>query len=169
MISAEQLLQVKARLMVAGQVARHMIESPSQPYIRFDKDEYWRVHVAFAHLQTDVAAVLTELDTLRAMFLDRVNEFLSTGGLNNAIAGSDGHRQDAGEVVAGVPDGTPVGGSEEAPADEAAVGSPVPAKRPRRRRAKRPDTQADQRGVSPDSVAVDGGPSQGEMGGSASN
>lgn len=142
MISNNDLLQIKERLLVSASAARRMVES-NEPTIRYDEQEYWRVHIAFSAMQSDVTAVLTELDTLRAMFLDRVNEFLAGGGLNNAVSSSPGNQQDAGEVVAGVPTGV---GGDSGPSpqpDSPAVSGPVPAKRPYRRRKPRAEPAGD--------------------------
>ena len=155
MIGNNDLLQIKERLLVSANAARRMVES-NEPTIRYDEQEYWRVHIAFASLQSDVTAVLTELDTLRAMFLDRVNEFLSGGGLNNAVSSSTGNSQDAGEVVAGVPVG--VSGDSGAPAqpDTPSPSSPVPAKRTYRRRKPRSEPAGDTAGLPSAPEALDG-------------
>lgn len=155
MISNNDLLQMKERMLVAASTARRMVEA-NEPTIRFDEEEYWRVHTAFAYLQSDVSALLTELDTLRAMFLDRVNEFLSGGGLSDAVTSSSGNWEDAGDPVEGVPDGVSDSGGEQAQPDAPTVGGDVPAKRPRRRRKPRSEPVADTAGVPEVPGEVDG-------------
>lgn len=155
MISNNDLLQMKERLLVAAQATKRMVES-NEPTIHYDEQEYWRVHIAFAYLQSDVAAVLAELDTLRAMFVDRVNEFLAGGELTDAISSSGGNEEDSRNLVAGVPDAVSAGGGEPPQHDEAAVGSPVPAKRPYRRRKPRSKPAGDSSGVPPVQSPVDG-------------
>lgn len=155
MISNNELLAIKERLLVSADAARRMVES-NEPTIRYDEQEYWRVHIAFAALRNDVTAVLTELDTLRAMFVERVNDFLAGGGLNDAVAVGSRDRQDAGEVVAGVPDGVGDGGSETPPTDPSTVSSPVPAKRPYRRRKPRSQPEGDTASLPSAPEGVDG-------------
>lgn len=155
MIGNNDLLQIKERLLVSANAARRMVES-NEPTIRYDEQEYWRVHIAFASLQSDVTAVLTELDTLRAMFLDRVNEFLAGGGLNNAVSSSTGNSQDAGEVVAGVPVGVSGDSGPPTQPDTPIPSSPVPAKRTYRRRKPRPEPEGDTAGLPSAPEAVDG-------------
>lgn len=155
MISNNDLLQIKERLLVSANAARRMVES-NEPTIRYDEQEYWRVHIAFASLQSDVTAVLTELDTLRAMFLDRVNEFLAGGGLNNAVSSSAGNQQDAGEALAGVPSGVSGDSGPTPQVEPPAVSGPVPAKRPYRRRKPRPEPAGDTPSLPGTPEALDG-------------
>lgn len=155
MISNNDLLQMKERMLVAAQTAKRMV-TENEPTMRFDEQEYWRVHIAFSYLQSDLTAVLTELDTLRAMFLDRVNEFLAGGGLDDAVSSDSGDRENPGEVVAGVPDGVSGDGGDTPQPDAAAVGGDVPAKRPRKRRKPRSQPSGDTTGMSQVQGEVDG-------------
>lgn len=155
MISNNDLLQMKERLLVAAQATKRMVES-NEPTIHYDEQEYWRVHIAFAYLQSDVAALLAELDTLRAMFLDRVNEFLAGGELTDAISSSGGNEKDAGNPVERVPDAVGAGSGETPQHDEAATDGPVPAKRPYRRRKPRSKPAGDSSGMPATEGQVDG-------------
>lgn len=156
MISSTELMQIKQRLLVSAAAATRMVAS-NEPTIRYDEQEYWLVHTAFSAMHSDVTAVLTELDTLRALFLEKINEFLAGGGLNDAISSSAGDKQDAGEALAGVPTGVGGGGGAEAQTDAAAVGSPVPAKRPYRRRKPRAEPAGDSASLPGTPEKVDGG------------
>lgn len=142
MIGTNELMAIKARLLVAGEAARRIVESNDQR-ILYDEDTYWKVHIALAALTTDVSALLTEIDTLRALFVDRVTEFFGNGGLDDAITSSSGDGEDSRADVAGVPDRDSVDSSAEERPDEAAVSSPVPAKRPPRRRKPRSQPSGD--------------------------
>lgn len=156
MISNNDLLQIKQRLLVSAAAASRMVTT-NEPTIRYDEQEYWLVHTAFAAMHSDVTAVLSELDTLRAMFLDRVNEFLAGGGLHNAVSSSAGNQQDAGEALAGVSVGVSGGSGEASQPDAPAVSSPVPAKRAYRRRKPRAEPARDSASVPGTPEEVDGG------------
>lgn len=146
MISSNELLAIKARLLVAGEAAKRIVESNDQR-IMYDEESYWRVHIALAALATDIAAMLTEIDTLRALFVDRVTEFFQAGGLNDAITSSSGDAQDAGQPVEGVPDPEGVSSSSPERADNAVVSSAAPTGRPPRRRKPRSKPSGDTAGL----------------------
>ena len=158
MISHNDLLAIKERLFVAAQAARAMVEAADPTVVRYDETEYWRVHIALAHLHHDVSAVLAELDTLRGMFVEKVNEFFNCEGFTNEIPVS-------GNAVAGVPNTLNVGSGGEARHDEAVPSEPAPAGRVRRRRAKSAKPRGDSAGVPVASEGVDPGTAAAEMGG----
>lgn len=157
MISHNDLLAIKERLFVAAQAARAMVEAADPTVVRYDETEYWRVHIALAHLHNDVSAVLAELDTLRGLFVEKVNQFF-TGDFTNEIPVSH-------NAVAGVPDALDVGSGGEARHDEAVPSEPAPAGRVRRRRAKGAKPRGDSAGVPVASEGVDPGTAAAEMGG----
>lgn len=168
MISHNELLAIKERLLVASAAAKAMVESPNQPVLHFDEEQYWRVHVAFMSLHNDATAVLAELDTLRGMFADRVNEFIN-GGLANAINGSSGNGGDGRNDVAEVPDAADVGSREAVRTDDASPVSDAPAKRPRRGRKPRSLKTGDQGSLPPTPEGVDGGTGGEPVGGTPTN
>lgn len=142
MISSNELLAIKARLLVAGEAAKRIVESNDQR-IMYDEESYWRVHIALAALATDIAALLTEIDTLRALFVDRVTEFFQAGGLNDAITSGSGDAQDAGHTVERVPEPEGVSSGSTERTDNAIVSSAAPTGRPPRRRKQRSKPSAD--------------------------
>jgi len=156
MISGTQLLEIKERLLTAAEAARNLVDS-NQEMVRYDEEQYWRVQLAFVSLRGDVLSLFSELDTLRAMFADRVDEFLMKGGLSDAISSDAGSAGNSGDDVPAVEDRGSGSGSEEKRDDPAAASEPVPAKRTRRKRAKRAKSSGD----SPDSEvateSMDGG------------
>jgi hypothetical protein len=164
MISANELSQMKERLLIAGATARAMVES--RETLRFDEEQYWRVHLALSMLHTDVSVLLAELDTLRSMFLDRVSEFIGTGGLTHEVSGI-ADKQDAANPVDGSAAPDDSGSGDTKRDDPPAVSSPVPAKRTKRGRPRKPrpvegDDPASVPGVSGE---VDSGAGGSEVGG----
>lgn len=157
MISHNELLAIKERMVVAGEAARAMVESSDPTAVRYEESEYWRVHIALSHLHRDVAVVLAELDTLRGMFVDKVNEFF-TGDFTNEIPVSS-------QPVARVPDALDERGSGEARDDSPVPSEPAPAGRIRRRRAKGAKPRGDTAGVPPVSEVVDPGAEAAAVGG----
>lgn len=118
MISESELIAVKARLMLAADAANLIVSSPGPAPVRFTEDQYWRVHEALSRMREDLTAVLSELDTMRALFVDSVHEFFG-GQVTNEIPLST-------NAVAAVSDGTDRG-SGETPRDDAPVPSePAP-------------------------------------------
>jgi hypothetical protein len=159
MISHNDLLQIKERMLIAAEAARAMVDSSDPTAVRFDQTQYWQVHMAFAHLHEDVTAVMAELDTLRAMFVDRVHQFFGVEDFNSEVPVNA-------VPVAGVPDALAVGGGEEARDDQTVPSQPVPAGRThRRRRAKSAKPRGDSAGVPPVSEAVDARAEGGSVGG----
>lgn len=166
MISGNELLEIKERLLVAAAATRRLVES-NEPRVLYEEEQYWRVHVAFSSLGEDVAALLTELDVLRAMFRDRVNDFLAaTGGTPDATGGSSGDRENSGDDLAGVPERADISGGGAAQPDAAEVGVATPAKRPPRRRKPRSVKGGDTAGLPDVPAAVDRRSSEGSLGGS---
>lgn len=162
MISQAELLLIKERMLIAAEAARHIVTSSDT--VRYEEAEYWRVRLALSALESDVASVLAELDTLRGLFVERVNEFFGQEGFGNAITSGSGDRENDRHTVAGVPDGADVGSGVSPQPDNAATGSPAPAKRAYRRRKPRSKPAGDQAGVSEVSASVDEGTGDGEVG-----
>jgi hypothetical protein len=165
MISQNELVLIKERLLISAEAARHLVGSDNP--VRYEESEYWRVRFALQSLEGDVAAVLAELDTLRGMFVERVNEFFQTEGFTNAIGSGSRDGQDAGASVGGVPDGADVGSGQSPQPDNAEPSSPAPAKRAYRRRKPRSKPVGDTAGVPEIPAGVDPGASAPEVGGPA--
>jgi len=126
MISQNELLTVKSRLMLAADAANLIVSSPGPAPVRFTEEQYWRVHESLSRMKEDLSLVLSELDTLRALFVDSVNDFFEAKVVNEISIGTD--------VVAAVPDNADRGGGETARNDEAVSSEPVAAGRSARRR-----------------------------------
>jgi hypothetical protein len=147
MISEQELLQIKDRLLAAAEAA-HRIATSNEPVVRYTEEEYTRVYLAMTSLPADLSAVLSELDTLRNLFVDRINEFFKGHEVTNEIPVG-------GDSVAGVPDEESQRSGGEARDDEAVPSQPAPARRVRRRRAKGAESGGDTAGVPDAPTQVD--------------
>lgn len=147
MISPEDLVRIKQRLITAADAARQIATSPDQ-FVLYDEQHYRAVVGALISAKEDVLLVFAELDVLRAMFVERLQSFLMEGL-------GHGNEGDGSESVAAVQAPEGERGGEEVRQDDAGPSSGVPAGGPSRKRAKRPKPRRDQ--------AADG-PVQGELG-----
>lgn len=140
MISENELLAVKARLLLAADAANLIVSSPGPAPVRFTEDQYWRVHEALSQMKNDLTGVLTELDTLRALFVDSVHEFFEATVTNEIPISTN--------ALEGMSVGESRGGSET-PRDDAAIsGEPAPAGGAnRKRRAKGTKPRRDKAGL----------------------
>jgi hypothetical protein len=129
MIAADELLMLKARLLVGAEAAGH-IASSADP-VRYDQEQYEAVHAALLSMKSDITRVLAEIDVLRGMVLNSVSLFLAeerkhgnglpeSGGDVGAVPAPEDHGSGEGEHAD--PKGTDVG---------------VPVSRPARKRTKR--------------------------------
>ena len=139
MISASELMAVKARLMLAADAANLIVSTPGPAPVRFSEEQYWRVHEALSQMKEDLGLVFTELDTLRGLFVDSVHEFFETKVLDEISVGSNPV-----EPVSGSEDR---GGSEASRDDEAVPSKPAPTGGPNRRKRSRAKSGADTTGV----------------------
>jgi hypothetical protein len=158
MISHNELLQIKERMLIAAEAARAMVEASDPAAVRYDQTQYWQVHMAFSRLHQDVTVVMAELDTLRAMFVDKVHQFFGVEDFNSEV-------QNDAVPVAGVPDALDVGGGAETRDDTPVLSEPATAGRTRRRRAKSAKPRGDTSGVPAPAEEVDAGTEGGSVGG----
>ena len=100
MIAADELLMLKARLLVGAEAAGH-IASSADP-VRYDQEQYEAVHAALLSMKSDITRVLAEIDVLRGMVLNSVSLFLAeerkhgnglpeSGGDVGAVPAPDDH------------------------------------------------------------------------------
>ncbi len=143
MITASELLEIKARLLTAAEAARQIASSPDP--VRYEQEMYQAVSVALLAMQGDITRVLAELDVLRGMFAQSVSLFME--GQANEVPDGRGD-------VAAVQDGAPVSGGEGQRTDIEGAGSGVPAGRATRKRAKRSQPRRNRKSNSEPAVAV---------------
>lgn len=93
MIPADELLEIKSRLLT-GADAAYRIATSTGP-VRYDHEEYVAVDTALLSLKRDISRVLAELDVLRGVFHTGVSMFL--------MEGANGRVPDAGGDVVAVP------------------------------------------------------------------
>lgn len=148
MISETELIAVKARLMLAADAANLIVSSPGPAPVKFTEEQYWRVHESLSRMRDDLAAVLSELDTLRALFVDSVHEFFGAKVTDEIPISTI--------AVAAMSDGEDRNGGET-PRDDAAVPSePAPARRAyRKRRTKGTKSGRDTESLHPTAEGVD--------------
>lgn len=149
MISETELMAVKNRLMIAADAAHRIVASPGPEPVRYTEDEYWLVHESLSRMGTDLTAVLTELDTLRAMFRQSVEQFFSTEVTNEIPISTN--------AVEAVPAPEDRGSGEAARDDTAVPSEPPPARRAYRRRAKGAKPRGDTPSVPVATEGVDPG------------
>lgn len=132
MLEAKELLEVKARMLLAAEAASRIASGQSES-LELEPDVYELVIKALAALKTDTRAVLAELDILRGMTL---GSFDSLFGVAEHGRSSD---------VGSVQPQPSVGGGSEPRDDNPATGGAVrpdgadgeEAKRPRPKRNRR--------------------------------
>lgn len=151
MISSNELLELKARLMIGAEAAGH-IASSADP-VRYDQEQYEAVYAALVSMKSDLTRVLAELDVLRGMVWNGVSLFIAEKKHGNGMP-------DAGGDVAGVPEQADSGrGEGEPPVSEGTDGG-VPKRRSAGKRTKRSNARRNKGGDGVLPVAV--GPGDGE-------
>jgi hypothetical protein len=161
MIGNQQLIDMKGRMFLAADVAEQIVVSPD--VVRFDEEQYRVVCNALLGLRADLTALLADYDTYRAMFADRISQFVQETFTNEG--GSSGNGGDSGNDVSGVAVAGDRSGGGEARPDETEASSPAPAKRASRKRRKRPDSGTDTASLPGTTGSVDSGAGESEMGG----
>jgi len=158
MITAEQMVQIKERVLTAAAAARQIAGAPEQ-FVLYDQEEYERVMRALLSLHEDLSTLLAEHDLLRVMFAERVAAFLSPVMEVVGHGDADDGAQPVGEGAT-----QPSGGSgEAAQPDDSVPAGDVPAKRARRRGRRGPKPKGDRPAdgnVQEELVARDGGVSE---------
>lgn len=158
MISESELIAVKARLMLAADAANLIVSSPGPSPVRFTEEQYWRVHESLSRMRDDLASVLSELDTLRAMFVDSVHEFFEAKVTNEIPVSTI--------ALAPVPNGEDRDGGEAPRHDEAVPSEPAPARRAyRKRRTKGTKSGGNTESLHPTTESVDTGDAGESVGG----
>lgn len=156
MLSQPDLMQMKARMLIASRVAGLLINQDENDPLQIPEDQFAIVVEAMESLDQDVRAVLTEVDILRGMV---TGQFDFLGGLSN---GCDSD-------VPATGDEEPQSDSEGKQPDEAAVSKPVGSGRPNRKTAKRSKPRRDRGGNKKDSQRVDGEAAEPEVDSSTAN
>lgn len=150
MLSQPDLMQMKARMLIASRVAGLLINQGENDPLQIPEDQFAIVVEAMESLDQDVRAVLTEVDILRGMV---TGQFDFLGGLSNGCdsdvsgTGGENHQPDS--------DGEPV--------DSPAVSEPVGSGRTNRPAAKRSKPRRNRRSNKSDSQGVDGEAAQQEV------
>jgi len=116
-LETKELLATKARMLLAAEAASRIAEGNEQ--LELEPDVYELVMKALAALKTDVRAVLTELDILRAMLT--LGSFDSLFG---TVATKETEHGRSGDVDR-VQQEASVGGSGSEPDDHTATGGAV--------------------------------------------
>lgn len=129
MISTEELVAIKQRMITAADAARLIATSPDQ-FVLYDEQHYRAVVESLIAAKDDALRVFAELDVLRAMFVERLQEFLMEGQ-------GHGNVGDGSQPVAAVQVPESERGGEEVRQDDAGPSSGVQASGPARKRAKR--------------------------------
>lgn len=137
MISATDLLSMKARMIKAATAAARIASSADPVF--YDQDEYEAVHAALASLKSDISRTLAELDVLRGVFYSNVSLFLMEGS-------SDAGVSDSGGDVVAVPDQKAGDGCQGEHAVSQGADGGVPTSGVRRKRAKRSKPRRDRKG-----------------------
>lgn len=143
MLSQPDLMQMKARMLIASRVAGLLINQDENDPLQIPEDQFAIVVEAMESLDQDVRAVLTEVDILRGMV---TGQFDFLGGLSHGCDGdvpATGHKEDQ-------PDS-----SGEQP-DDTEVSSTVGSGRSNRKAAKRSKPRRNRRSNKSDSQGVDG-------------
>lgn len=139
MISTQDLLDIKSRLVIGADAARKIASSTDPVF--YDQDQYERVYMALMSMSQDLGRILAELDVLRGMFYSGVSLFLasemSSHGNGMPVTGGN---------VAAVPAQEAGGGGEGEHAIGQGVDGGVPAGRPARKRTKRSKPRGDKGG-----------------------
>lgn len=162
MISVQELLELKSRLVIGADAARK-IASSTDP-ILYDQEQYERVYSALMSMSQDLGRILAELDVLRGMFYSGVSLFLASEMTThgNGVPATRGN-------VESVPAPEAGGGGKGKPEDTAGIDGGVPAGRPARKRTKRPKPSRDKGGDGVLPVAVGSGDGAAEVDRSADN
>jgi hypothetical protein len=161
MISNEELTLMKSRMLLAADAANKIVGAPDT--VRYDEEEYWRVRHALASLESDVTALMAEVDVWRGMFDERVKHFLNGGQSHEG--GSGEHGSDAGDDVPRVADGGRQDGSEPLRDAASEAVSVVPAKRTRRGRKPRSINRGNPSGGAGNTGQLDAGAGESAVGG----
>lgn len=138
MISSDELLAMKSRLLLAASAAQRIATSADPVF--YDQEQYEAVYSALTSLSQDLSRVLAELDVLRDMVQGGVSMFLA-----KEICRDKGV-SDAGGDVAGVPAPEAGGSGKGEPPVSQGVDGGVPSSRVPRKRAKRSKPRRDPAG-----------------------
>lgn len=157
MIAPQELIDLKQRLLLAGDVAKHLANSDGE-FLELESEQYALVYEALTELGADITRVLAELDVLRGMFSEKVGAFF----MEVANAG-DGHGGDGRGTVAGVPDRKDVGRGDTARDDGAADGGRLHRGRAARQPGKRPKSRRNRKSDGGDQSRLDAGAGAGAM------
>lgn len=76
MISTQDLLAIKSRLVIGADAAKKIASSADPVF--YDQEQYERVYGALMSMGQDLSRVLAELDVLRGMFYSGVSLFLAS-------------------------------------------------------------------------------------------
>ena len=157
MISENELMAVKNRLLIAAEAANRIVASPGPEPVRYTEEEYWLVHEALSRIGGDLTAILTELDTLRAMFRESVEKFFSTEVTNEIPVSTN--------AVEAVPTPEDQRGSEVARDDATVPSEPPPARRAYRKRSKSAKPRGNQESLPVATERLDAGTEGESVGG----
>lgn len=133
MISPQDLLVLKSRLLTAAEAA-HQIATSTDP-VRYDQESYEAVYISLVSMKEDVGRLLAELDILRSVVHGGISMFLKEEEANAGVSV-------AGPDVAGVPTPAAGEGGEGEPSQPKGIDggvqeSGVPGKRTKRSKSRR--------------------------------
>jgi hypothetical protein len=150
-MTSEELIGIKQRLLIGAAAAKRIALAPDR-FVFFDQEAYLTTLRCLAAMTDDVAAVLAELDVLRAA---AGSEVVFPWDIQKEETNGDaGH----GEEPVGQGEGDAGGGRGEAARHEpAGTGGAVPDKRAPRKRARRSKSSGNKVADGTDSAAVEQG------------
>jgi hypothetical protein len=121
MIETKELLEIKARMLLAAEAANRIAGGGDQ--LELEPDAYELVMSALAALKDDARAVLSELDILRGMTTGSFDSLF--GALLAGKATKKEHEHGRSSDVGGVQPEASVGGGSVEPDDHTATGGAV--------------------------------------------
>lgn len=157
MIAQNELIEIKQRMLLASDVAKHLANSDGE-FLELDVEQYQLVHAALEGLKGDCLRVLAELDILRGMFAQKVGAFF----MEVANAG-DRQGCDRGATVDVVPEPEDSGCGSGTRDDEAATGGRLHRGRAARKPRKRSQPRRNRKGNGGDQSELDARAGEGAM------
>lgn len=88
MLSVNQLLSIKSRMLLAAETAERVANNQGDP-VELNEEEYQLVMVSLLSLKSDARAVLAEVDILRGMITGSYEHLFLKEEETNAVSGND--------------------------------------------------------------------------------
>jgi len=127
MLSVNQLLSIKSRMLLAAETAERVANNQGEP-VELNEEEYQIVMSSLLSLKSDARAVLAEVDILRGMI---------TGSYEHLFLKEEEEDEDVGNNVEAVEQQESEPSSEGEQLEPAATGSPVRPRRSNRKKSTR--------------------------------